>query len=206
VEIGAQKFDLGDLNRSLTSGGYPEVGGSYVTIGGGGLATRGHLVVGGEGHGIIERREDTRTGGAASASAAVSRFFRLGAVLTPAERVDVLPLLGVGGGGMSLTIQERSAPTFGGVLADPGRSSRMITGMFAWDASLAVHYRVNATPVVGGRSPGGLMFGLRAGYTFVPNAGSWRLEGLDEVAGGPEPKVQGAYVRLSFGGWGTRKR
>ena len=54
-----------------------------------------------------------------------------------------------------------------------------------------------------GDDPGGFLIGLQVGYTFAPGSTSWTLDDINNVAGGPSLQVEGPYVRLSLGGWGT---
>ena len=50
---------------------------------------------------------------------------------------------------------------------------------------------------------GGMLLGVQVGYTFAPAQSSWTLDGLNDVAAGPDFRLQGPYVRVSVGGWGT---
>ena len=113
------------------------------------------------------------------------------------------PLLGLGGGGLQLEILEHGVPSFDDVLRDPGRSSRLSTSAFLVDVGASVDFMLTTRQM--GSARGGPVFGLRAGYVFAPYKGDWRLESND-VIGGPEVGLTGAYVRLLLGAGGMQNR
>ena len=206
-QVGYMMLDVDDLTGALLGPGYPGLEDSFVTLGGGGFGMKGPFLLGGEGHAVIGSTETTVDGATQVGLGGGYGLFRVGYLAYSMYGLDVFPMIGVGGGGLNLSLIERSAPTFGEVLIDPQRSANLSAGMFLLDASLALHYR----PTIPGiqpsepdedERPGGLMLGLQAGYTFAPGDTSWRLDGINTVAGGPDMKIQGFYVRLAVGGWG----
>lgn len=194
-------LDMDDLNASLVGAGYPSLDGTFLTLGGGGYGHHGRFLIGGEGHGLLGSEETTVGGARQLDPSGGYGLFRLGYMAFSRSGLDVFPVFGIGGGGMSLKISERSAPTFDDVLADPERSSTLSTGMFLLDLSLAVHYRVRVERSDEGDG-GGLLLGLQTGYTFAPGDPSWDLDEINSVAGGPDLQIEGFYIRLSLGGWG----
>jgi hypothetical protein len=105
---------------------------------------------------------------------------------------------------VSVDITGRSAPTFDDVLEAPARSSSLSTGGFLMDASVGINYRL-AMAEEDGTSTGGLLLGVEVGYTLQPGSSSWKLDGLNDVAGGPDFKLEGLHIRASIGGWGRRE-
>jgi hypothetical protein len=176
--------------------------GDYLTLGGGGYGARGRFLIGGEGHGLLGRSETTPGGARQLSTAGGYGLFRVGYLAVAGDALDLYPLLGIGGGGTSVKIAERDAPTFDEVLADPERSATLSTGMFLMDVAVAVSYRV----AMGQREEGegGFLLGVQAGYTFAPGQASWTLDGINNVAAGPAYQIEGPYVRLSLGGWGRK--
>jgi hypothetical protein len=208
-EIGYQRLGLRGLDRDLRTAGLPELERHYLTLGGGGLGTRGRFLIGGEGHALLGASEDDAAGAHQVSSGGGFGLFRVGFLAVSGESFDLYPLLGIGGGGMNVKIVERDAPTFGEVLADPERSSSLDTSMFLLDVSIAADYRV-AFGDRGDRDDrgdrgGGLLLGVHAGYTFAPAHTSWKLDGINSVAGGPTFQIEGPYVRLAVGGWGRER-
>ena len=60
--VGVQHLDLDDLNDRLAAHSYPALPGSMLSLGGGGWAVRGRLMVGGEGHALIGSAKTTSDG------------------------------------------------------------------------------------------------------------------------------------------------
>lgn len=207
-QAGFMMLDVDELNASLIGAGYPGLDDSYLTLGGGGFGMTGRFLLGGEGHAVVGSAETTADGALEVRLGGGYGLFRVGYLAYSVEGLDVFPMIGVGGGGMNLSLLERSAPTFDDVLADPQRSSNLSTGTFLLDGSVAVFYRpsfaqTEPDPEEEEDDRGGLLLGLQAGYTFAPGNSSWRLDAINTVAGGPDTKLQGFYVRLSIGGWGS---
>lgn len=202
-QVGYMGLDLGSLNQSLTGAGYPTLDEAFLTLGGGGLGSAGRFVIGGEGHALLGRRETTSDGARQISAGGGYGLFRIGYRAFSREGLDVIPLIGVGGGRLNLDILGRSAPVFDDVLTDPGRSSRLSSGMFLLDASVQASYRVRMPGRR--RGDGGLLVGLQAGYTYAPGKTSWELDGINTVAGGPDFEIEGWSVRLSIGGWGRQE-
>jgi hypothetical protein len=200
---GYQRLGLRGLNRDLGNAGYPALERHYLTLGGAGLGTRGRFLIGGEGHALLGGNETTAGGALQLSTSGGFGLFRVGYLAVSSATFDLYPLLGIGGGGMGLKIIERDAPTFDEVLADPGRSSSLDTGMFLLDVSLAANYRIDMRE--GDDGPGGFLLGVHVGYTFAPGDTSWKLDGINSVAGGPTLQIEGPYVRVSIGGWGSER-
>jgi hypothetical protein len=203
---GYMQLDLAELNATLTAAGYPALGEGFGTLGGGGFGMKGRFLLGGEGHALIGSDETTADGATQLELGGAYGLFRVGYLAYTLEGLDIYPMIGIGGGGMSLSLIDRSAPTFGEVLADPLRSSKLSIGSFLLDASVAAHYRFaveEATPEPAEEDdPGGVLVGVQAGYTFAPGSSSWNLDVINTVAGGPDLAMEGFYVRITIGGWG----
>jgi len=198
--IGWSALDLQRLNDALAPSGYPHFSEDFLSLGGGGHAILGWLVIGGQGHAYISQEHDAAlTGGNYRTSvSAGSGFIDLGFVLWSREDFLLTPLVGLGGGGLTLDIRELSSPTFSDVLTQPGRRSTLNTGGFLVDLGFSLNWIVNR-----GHGPhhGGPSIGLRAGWVLSPIDGHWQLHEQD-VAGGPELGIDGPYVRFMIGGGG----
>lgn len=201
-QAGLLRLDVDDMNAALAGAGFPTLDRGTVTLGGGGYATRGRFVIGGEGHGLLSDDQPSADGSVQVGLDGGYGLFKVGYLAYSESGLDVYPMVGIGGGGLNVSIVERSAPTFDDVLANPQRSSRLSTGMFLLDLSLAADYRFTRRSEEG-RS-GGLLVGLQAGYVFAPGSTDWTLDDINGVAGGPDLGIQGLYIRLSLGGWGSR--
>lgn len=202
-QAGFLRLAVGDMNSALSGAGLPTLDRSAVTLGGGGYAMRGRFVIGGEGHGLLSDDQPSPDGAVQVSLDGGYGLFKLGYLAYTESGLDVYPMVGIGGGGLSVSIVERSAPTFEDILADPARSSRLSTGMFLMDLSVNADYRFTRHRREDGRA-GGFVVGLQAGYLFAPGSTNWTLDDTNGVAGGPDLGIQGLYVRLSLGGWGGR--
>jgi hypothetical protein len=145
--------------------------------------------------------KETTPGGARQLSAGGGYgLFRVGYLAVTAGALDVYPIFGIGGGGTSVKIAERSVPTFDEVLSDPERSATLSSAVFLMDVAAAANYRVTMREEEG--RAGGILLGVQVGYAFAPAQSAWTLDGLNDVAAGPDFRITGPYVRLSVGGWG----
>lgn len=193
--FGWRQVDLDGLNAALSGGGYPAFSDRYFLMGGGGHAVVGYdLILGGEVHGLV-RRQDSGLARRTAVSGGYA-VFNVGYSLYRSAGLMVYPLVGLGGGSLQLEVSERAMPSFAEVLDDPGRGSRLTTGGLLLDLALGADYLLALRE--GKDSRGGLVFGVRAGYTWAPLEGDWRLDGTD-VAEGPDAGIEGPYVRLVIG-------
>jgi opacity protein-like surface antigen len=201
-QIGYLRLDLDDLDSALDGAALPSIGEDFLTMGGAGFASRGRFLFGGEGHAVLGAGETTAGGGRQLNVSGGYGMFRVGYLVLTGDAFDVYPLFGLGGGAMSLKIAERFAPTFDQVIADPETSSVLSNAQFVLDVGLGASYRITMS----GRENrfGGILLGVHAGYSFAPAQSAWSLDGTNDVAGGPDLRIQGPYVRLSVGGWARR--
>jgi hypothetical protein len=202
--IGWSALDLQPLNDALVVGGYPAITEDFLSLGGGGHAVLGRLVLGAQGHGYLPQSEDAALalGNYRTEVVAGAGFVDLGFLLWSRGGASFTPLVGLGGGGIQLDIRELSAPTFGQVLAQPGRRSTLTTGGFLIDLGASFDWILDRGRVHG-VGHGGPLVGLRAGWVLSPFTGQWELNGQD-IAGGPELGLTGPYLRFMFGGGGYR--
>lgn len=201
--FGGSIIDIKSLNSKLDSKGYPKFPDNFISLGGGGHGIIGKVIIGGEGHGLIGRET---TGGSKTYKTSISAgygFFNFGYIVYSTKGLSVYPLLGLGGGGMSFKIVERETiPSFDDVLNNPKRSANLSTSGFLLNLALGTDYLLKLEEDK--KREGGLVFGLRIGYTFALIKGSWKMDGI-EISGGPEIGITGPYIRLMIGGGGSGK-
>lgn len=185
---GWQQLDVEGLNDRVEENGFPPLAANVLSLGGGGWATFGNgFVLGGEGHGLIGAEE--------TASDAIHRsqltggygMLNLGYRAHAGERMDLTPIVGVGGGGMSMALRERGSP-----------ETTLGAGGFLFDVSVVADAQVTGRANDGER---GVALGVRAGFAYSP--ADWEWEEDDVVAPGwPGMGIRGFYVRLMIGGVG----
>ena len=194
--VGVRAIDLRDLNATLRQFGYTRFHQPLTMVGGGGYAMRNRVMLGGEFYGWTGQRRgpndmyySTRLDGGFGIA-------NLGYLLTPTERVNLYPMIGLGGAGMSVQIDERSSPSFHNVMENPGRSSTLGKGALIGAISLGTDYLLTMR-----RTPThvtGLTVGMRAGYTSTLFESEWNLRG-HEIAGGPEVSLNGFFMTFTVG-------
>lgn len=200
--FGGSIIDINSLNSRLENKGYSKLSNNFISFGGGGHGIINKVIIGGEGHGLIGK--ETTSGNYKTSLNCGYGFFNLGYIIYSTRNFNIYPLLGLGGGGMSLKIVERGTPSFDEVLDNPKRSTELSTGGLLIHLSVGTDYLLKK--VCGcGEGEGGLVFGLRVGYILAPFKGDWEMDGLD-ISEGPEIGITGPYIRLmiGFGGFGKR--
>ncbi len=201
--IGGSLLNVDDLNASLSENGYSELSDSYLSLGGGGHGiVRGKIVVGGEGHALLGRTKTSSVGDQQYDTKLSGGYglFNIGYVLFKKGGLNVYPLLGIGGGGVELKIAQSSVGSFEDVLSDPNRGSELSTGGLLLDFALGADHLF----ILGSddKEEGGILIGLRCGYTLAPFTRDWNLSG-DNLSGGPDFGISGPYFRLAIGGGGS---
>ena len=188
--VGVHHAGIGDLNRQLGGAGYPEFGRAMLSIGGGGYGLRaGRLMLGGEGYGLITG-ENAVDGRSVSLQGGYG-FFNVGYLTELSPELAVYPMVGLGGGGVSLSIGPRGVPdSFDEVVTDPNRQVRMQRGGLLLSLGAGVEY------ALGGGD--GMTVGVRAGYVIEPYSISWRMDG-SVLGAGPNASTSGPFVRVTLG-------
>jgi hypothetical protein len=199
--VGGNIIDMKALNSSLESKGYSKISdNNFISLGGGGNWVVSNVIVGGESHGLIGR--EVTSGSYKTSLSAGYGFFNLGYIVYSIGDLDFYPLLGLGGGGVRLKITEAATPSYDDVLASPTRKAELSTGGFLLNVALGTDYLLKLRK--NERREGGLVFGLRAGYTFAPIKNSWELDRTG-ISGGPQVGITGPYINLMIGGGGEGK-
>ena len=103
---------------------------------------------------------------------------------------------------MSVKIIEKGTPSFDEVLDNPKRSAELSIGGFLLNLALGTDYLLKLGEDEKGG--GGLVFGLRIGYTFAPIKSDWEMDGMD-ISGGPDLGITGPYIRLTIGGGDSKE-
>ena len=174
-----------------------------------------HLVIGGAGHGIVDRFVIGGSGfgmigdGITTDSLKISLggglgTFDFGFLLLSSEKLKIYPLIGIGGGGYGINIARNKNVTVNDVLENPGQEINLGTGGFVADVSL----NINFIPVFSYNeiedAYGGFMTGLKVGYIYSLPSSSWSFTGGD-VVNGPDFNLSMLYAKIIIGGFGYKK-
>jgi hypothetical protein len=192
-------LDIDELNDALKASplGLKTFDASVISYGGGGYGIiAGRVIVGGEGYGFSTETTNASyiqrlSGGWGMFDAGYLVFHRAG--------FRVFPMVGVGGGGMELRITERATLGFDDIMADPKRESLLDIGGFMLSGGVGVDYLLKLGEDKEGY--GGLIFGVRAGYTQSFFNSGWSMGAID-IIGGPDVGISGFYLRFVVGGGG----
>lgn len=199
--IGWQRLDLDELNTRMVLSGFPSISEDLVSLGGGFWGWKERVLIGGEGHVLLGSDEVTSDGAFKTRMSGGYGQLDLGYRIYAADRLNVAPIVGLGGGSVSVDLIERSSPVFDEVLGDPLTGAHLSASGFRIDLSVAMDVQLTRR-VKEDDSEDGFAVGLRAGYAFSPGGWDWRLNDETDLPGGPGIGLGGPYVRLMVGGWG----
>jgi hypothetical protein len=200
--VGVKNTNIAPLNN-LLGNRLESLKDNSVLIGGIGWGSVSPgILLGGEGGGFWQSSDGpnlrARLGGGYG-------FFDVGYMVIKHKGLRLYPMVGIGGGGITLRMAPLgvTSPTFDDVITDPKREANVTMGGLAFNFALGLECFVE-TKDGKEKRPGGLHFGIRAGYLFMPGKADWKLEDLD-VIGGPDIRLNGYYIQAVFGGWGRRQ-
>jgi hypothetical protein len=206
IGVGVRALDVSDLNSILDRNGYPTFQRHVLAFGGGGYLLRERILFGAEGYGLTSQREDRSDGEFSTRLTGGFGTLNVGYLASHSERLSVYPMLGVGGAGIQLAIDERSAPTFDEILQNPGRGSDLATASLVVTMSLGADYLLSPRRGLRRRGAGrvsGLVAGFRAGYSASLASGEWMQHDAGAAAG-PEIGINGFFVTFTLGGRSLR--
>ena len=173
-----------------------ERGDTAFTVGGGGGALIGRrLWLGGKGYGFILPTESSDRGRARISGGGGG--FELGIAAVNRPHALVIPYIGLGGLGTSVTVRNRTAAamSLGGVpLLPPGEDRTLTGGFWTFDAGI----RAFGLYFPGG---GGWAAGLDLGVTTTVVPSSYELDGAS-LSGVAPARMTAGYLRLMLGGGG----
>jgi hypothetical protein len=189
--------DFQGLNDAFGAAGIPhKLNSTHWAFGGAGYGLVERIVIGGSGWGGSQ----TIASDSLSAEVSVSGgAFNIGYQVLSTKHLIVAPVLGVGGGGYSITLRKLSGsvPNFGELLLDPGRTSTVSFSGLQLSPELMIVIPVNFT---------GLQ--IRGGAVYSPMSADWTLEDGGKLNQGPQVSKLMPYVSASivFGGFGRGGR
>ena len=213
LSVGVERTDWGGLQDELTRTSFATLPTQRFTIGGGGYALRSHILVGGEAYASISDPVVSATDRQVRALGG-GGFMTLGYALVDRPQARLYPLVGLGGVGVMLDLEDPlglgigpnvNDPQFIDVMVNPGRRSRVSSGslalLFGGGAEVLLGRRVNTAR----RRESGLLLGVRGGFTYRAVRSDWMLYD-QRITGGPDVTGGGWFVRFTVGAGGTRWR
>ncbi len=198
--LGWRSVDMDKLNASMQSQEYAELSNSFLSIGGCGYSIMKNWILGGEGH-AIEGDEVTTRGYKVSVAGGYG-LLNVGYLIHKKNNLNIYPMLGVGGGAVTLNIVENSTPSFDEMLQDPKRGTQISSAGFMFSVGIGADYLIMKKK--NDHEEGGLALGFRAGYSMAPFVGDWIFRD-EAISGGPELGITGPYVMFMIGGGGKTR-
>jgi hypothetical protein len=199
---GWNTFNIGNLNDRLKASGYQPFSRDFLSLGFGADIHVRRIIFDGSGAVYLTGEKSSLAGTVSTRIGGGSGLFQVGYNLFPTGDWSFFPLIGVGFGVMELSIRPNAAANFTDVLTDPRRVAPLTAVTALVNVGVGGEYTIPLVRRDG--SSGGILVGFRAGYLFSPFSSNWRLDSMS-LAGGPELRMSGPYVKAIVGG-GIRYR
>jgi hypothetical protein len=188
---------VADANKVLNTQGLPGLSKYYAGFGFGGKTQFKRLLGTSEFLGTFSNQWESAD--KISALYSVTGTLNIGFDLIGSDRINLYPLVGIGGGLLNLYVRDKEK-TF--AQFSPGASTplNLYQGTLLLNAGLG--FDLISKPTFEGKSR---TIGLRVGYQFDPTTkGTWKQDGV-KVTNGPAPDLSGLYVKLLLGSSGPMK-
>jgi len=194
--FGGGKLDIDALNDRLLSQGKPVFNDEFASFGIGFLNKKNqHWLIGAEGHYlIIDEKDYAATNGNYKASlSAACGFIDFGYDVLSSTKLNLYPLIGIGGGGLWLQIGKNN---FNDILDTPERNANLTSFTALFNFALGSDYMIKSSEDT--KNKVGLVLGFRAGYIYSPWKGTWWTDNIS-IDNGPKLGMTGPYLRLMIG-------
>jgi hypothetical protein len=200
INIGAIHFDPSGFNQFLPQD-YPQLTGDFLSLGGDGYFMYENIIIGGSGHGLYGdeirfNQQKANIGGGMG-------FFQIGYDFLHKEHLKFYPLIGLGGGGMTMTFSTVGNQPKNDVVQGNADGNYLQTDI-SWGSfmiDLGIGFDFFPETEGGGSSP---RLGIRAGYQFTPSNVDFRYAG-GPITGATAYALNGYYFRIIMGGGGFSK-
>lgn len=212
--FGVMYYDLSSLNTAIGTTGYEKISSIFKMVGGEGYAEVGKLLIGGGGFAVLPNYSEHRERKITAEITGSFGFFKIGYNAIRKENFLVAPMLGIGGGGMSmyLTREPETTPDFNELLRSPGDTSIIsIFGGFSAFGGVVSIFRIpliervekeNGATMKSSSDIGGL---LKIGYVHTFDSTRFASSGK-RIRNAPTLFPGGLLISVSlvFGGRATK--
>lgn len=194
--------NTGTLSQIMFDNGFSGYSSTFISHGGGAHIILSKIILGGSGYGLTGFRTASDNGSTLSVGGGYG-LLNVGYQLFTSNGFSLYPMLGIGGGGMSINSSIPLNKLFG--LRTSGDIYTMETSQVVLDLGLAADYLIdfNGDP----DEDSGVLVGVKLGFIFVPSPAQWQSN--RQILGGsllPAISAQGPYFSLSLGGGTQRGR
>ncbi len=191
-------IDYEKINEIFTRNGVTKLSSQHWLFGGGGYLLANRVLIGGAGWG----------GTQSVTSESLNLFcevnygggeFRTGYAVVDLKHLLIIPGIGIGGGGYSITLgpDNQTVPNFDSLLKNPGRTSTVNFSGFNINPQITFVIPISFVGVE-----------IRAGYNLGPLGGKWEFADRGNLARGPEMAKTNPWLsfNLLFGGFSRQKK
>lgn len=193
---------LSDVNSFLKRKGYPQLEAIPLSIGGGGYGIIGRIIIGGEGRGVIAGGIGENKNYKTSFSLGYG-YINVGYNIFSTEKINLYPTVGIGGGAISVSIEEKKRiPSSIDEAVKPEnfpRKTELSRGSLVLNLAIGGDYLLGKTDEKGAA---GFIAGFRIGYILPVVNSRWSIEGTD-LNKGPNLNLSGFYFSIVLGGGGS---
>jgi len=178
--FGGSFLSIDTVNSVLSSAGYPEVSGTFLSFGGAGYGVWNKFLFGGEGHWLKTNKESTENKTTSVSSS--YGMFDLGYIFLHNPNYELYPLLGIGGGKLTTVMEDNT-----------GNKTTVSVNQFLLSIGIGFDYFFPTS------ESGAVVLGLKAGYLFPPLKGKTTVDG-DLLEDTPDFNITGPFVQVVIGG------
>ena len=199
INFGGFHVDPSGFNQFLPEG-YPGFTGDFLSIGGDGYFMYENIIIGGSGQGL--HGDEIRFNQQKANIEGGRGFFQIGYDFLHKDKFKLYPLIGLGGGGMTMTFSTLGNQSKTDIVDGNTNGNYLQTDIswrsFMFDLGVGFDF----FPETDGNSSPRL--GIRAGYQFTPTHANFRYAG-GPVTGATSYSLNGYYIRIIMGGGGFSK-
>ncbi len=195
--IGGGRFiDLNDFNSTLDKYNYPQFSNFFLTTGIGHRIIYKNWIFDTEGRSVISKKTVTGSYETYLYANWIYLNFDIGRIIYHNEKINLYPMIGMGGAEVNFSIVERNSVIFDSILINPARGINLKRRSLMIYAAFGADYFISLFEDE--KQQTGLVIGLRTGYSYSPYQFSWKTENID-ISGGPNLGITGPFIELTLG-------
>jgi PDZ domain-containing secreted protein len=191
---GFMSFNYTPINTILSNHHLPSIDKNQFVFGGGGWGQPDRMRFGGFGIGGSQTVSNDTVSVEVGYGAG---FFEMGYSIVNAKHFMLTPLIGIGGGGLTMKITSLlyNPVNLDDVINHPGGIAKISTGGFTMFPGLSIDFPISFAGL-----------SIKGGYMWTPIKGAWIVEDYGKI-NGPAFDLKGPFVTLNimFGGNGSHR-
>lgn len=206
--IGVIKLNLEDLNKTLATNGHTTFNENVLTLGKTHSYKYNQFIFSGDCYVLVGFEDEKGTNKNYDSSfIGGSGMIKAGYDFIKRSDISLYPTIGLGFGGMYLTMDEKNKANFNEIMKNPSRRVQIVNYNLLVDFGIGLN-----KSFICKKKNEGVVVGVETGYTIGIPINNWSRGGDDlieskKVADGPDFSMSGAYMRVKIGcaGVGDKK-